>query len=208
MLMRLFKVFIGAALIAVQGIALAASLSLAGMSSEGIWSKAYEKYGYNTAFESEFLKAVGEQDGNRIYHLGAGTVICSSLENAKKFYEHSKANGSSQVVNNSSNAYPACFQPYLLNVVAFQSASAATGGKTYINYKFVMTKQPSWRFRFFNNKIGDYALYEGWTVTDFEVNKLHWKKFVVNDMKNHHGKNARIKTINNLPDDHGNYPLP
>lgn len=205
--MSLFKGIVGAVLLSASSIVLAGSLSLAGMSSEGVWSKAYEQYGYNAEFEAEFLKAVGENDKSRIYHLGSGTVICSSLENAKKFYEHSKSNGAFSVINNRSNAYPGCFQPYSMKVVAFRSASSVTNGGSFIKYKFIMTKQPSWRGRFFDNKVGGYAVYDGWTVTKFEVGKLPWKKFVDNDTKRLDHKKDHIKTINNMPKNDGSYPL-
>lgn len=205
--MSLFKGIVGAVLLSASSIVLAGSLSLAGMSSEGVWSKAYEKYGYNAEFEAEFLNAVGENDKSRIYHLGAGTVICSSLENAKKFYEHSKSNGAFSVINNRSNAYPGCFQPYFMKVVAFRSASSVTNGGSYIKYKFIMTKQPAWRHRFFDNKVGGYAVYDGWTVSKFEMNRLPWKKFVDSDTKRLDDKKDHIKTINNMPKNDGSYPL-
>lgn len=163
-------------------------------SLESTWGKAYETYGYNKSFVSDFLDAVNENKKDRVYHLGRGTIICNSKESAEEFAKNAR-------YGNGSNG---CFQVYFRKVVAFKFL---VKGKKLTKYKFIMTSQPAWRYRFFDNKVGRYAVYEGWTHSDFEVNKLQWEKFVDADIKRFNKAKQKIKNINNMPDKKGRYPL-
>lgn len=203
--MKGYKWVVGACLLALSQVSFGGSLSFAGMSLENTWFKAYEQYGYNEAFEDQFSKALGYTYKNKIYHMGAGTVICNSKESAKELYEASKISGASRVFGAGSNAFPGCFKVHFRKVVAYKYKAALDG--PYTQYKFIMTKQPSWRPRFFDNNVGEFAIFSGWTISDFEVDKLPWQEFIDKDTKRFQNKKDHIRNTNNMPDKDGKYPL-
>lgn len=170
------------------------SSAMAGGVHENTWAKAYESYGYNKSFVVNFLNAVGKKDISKVYHLGAGTTVCNSKDSAQEFAKRGKYGSS----------YPGCFQVYYRKIVAYQVATI----KNVTKYRFIMTMQPAWRNRFFDNKVGSFAVYEGWTPNSLlEENKQQWDVFVKRDIREFNERKKTIRNINNMPDENGVYPV-
>ncbi len=162
------------------------------------WKAAYEPYGYNIEFKQDFLDAVDGKDSRKIYHLGYGTVVCNSDKSLSEFVSRS----SKYAGFTGSSRYPGCFYMFGTNSVGYVADEKQDG---HINVKFIMTDQPAWRNNFYDNKVGDFSVMEGYTTRNL-MHAQTFDEFVKSDEQRWDAKQDKIRWSNNMPDANGNYP--
>ena len=165
-----------------------------------VWKAAYQPYGYDSGFKNDFLNAVGGKNSDGIYHIGYGSVICNSDASLTEFL-NSKDNHAGFI---GQSKFPGCFYMFGTNSIGYIDGMQKAGHE---KISFIMTDQPAWRNSFYDNKLGDFSVMEGYTSESI-LHAQPFDAFVKSDEKRWSQKQNKIKFINNIPDSQGNYPVP
>lgn len=188
------------------------NVSQSRVSSEDMWSSVYGSYAYDPAFPVEFLKSAhvnpSEETKKNLYHISAGSFICNSPKAVTDFINKTRSNGEIYTATHPKGvAYPGCFYLYKKKAAVYQVGSKKIDGLDVIEIKFTLANQPPWRFGFYDNASGHYAIYHGYSADILMSNKLHWDDFINKDKERFKSKQEHIMHINSMPDENNRYPI-